>query len=194
LEDLRTVLERAAAFYIRRRMAGREGVAMDEVLALAEDIAQEATLIVLEKLHTFRGEARFVTWADAIAVGLAMNAVRKRMWRDLSLDRVPDGWQAPAERAIASEGWANPDMEIQRRAMWDVITEVARTELTDRQREVLNLLVVAGVDSDEVAERLGMSAGALYKMTHDARRKLKAGLLKRGFTTSEILSAFASEG
>ena len=194
LTDLRAALERAAMFYLRRRTAGREGVATDEVRALSEDVAQEAILLILEKLHTFRGEAKFVTWADAFAVGLAMNAVRKRVWRDLSLDRVPDGWQTPAEKAIATEGWANPEMETQRRAIWTVVAEVVRTELTARQRDVLNLVVIAGVDSDEVAERLGMSAGALYKMTHDARRKLKVGLLKRGFTTSEILGAFAKEG
>jgi hypothetical protein len=29
-------------------------------------------------------------------------------------------------------------------------------------------------------------------MTHDARRKLKAGLLKRGYSTDEILDAFAA--
>ena len=67
-------------------------------------------------------------------------------------------------------------------------------DLTDRQRQVLNLVVIGGVDADEVAERLGISAGALYKLTHDARRKLKAGLLARGFSTAEILRAFSAQG
>jgi hypothetical protein len=38
-----------------------------------------------------------------------------------------------------------------------------------------------------------MTPSALYKMTHDARRKLKAGLVKRGFTLEEILHAFEAE-
>ncbi len=54
-------------------------------------------------------------------------------------------------------------------------------------------MVINGVDADEVAERLGVSAGALYKLTHDARRKLKGGLLARGFTTAEILQAFSAQ-
>jgi DNA-directed RNA polymerase specialized sigma24 family protein len=74
-----------------------------------------------------------------------------------------------------------------------VIKEVVNRDLTDRQRQVLNLVVINGVDADEVAERLGVSAGALYKLTHDARRKLRAGLPTRGFTISEILQAFSAQ-
>ena len=74
-----------------------------------------------------------------------------------------------------------------------VIREVVQTELTERQRLVLNLVVINGVSTEEVETLLKTTPSALYKLTHDARRKLKAGLLKRGFTTSEILSAFAVE-
>ena len=74
-----------------------------------------------------------------------------------------------------------------------MIKEVVQRDLTDRQRQVLNLVVINGVDADEVAERLGVTAGALYKLTHDARRKLKRGLLARGFSTAEILEAFAAQ-
>ena len=81
-----------------------------------------------------------------------------------------------------------------RAAMWSVIKDVVQHDLTDRQRHVLNLVVINGVDADEVAERLGVSAGARYKLTHDARRKLKAGLLARGYSTVEILEAFAAQG
>jgi hypothetical protein len=41
--------------------------------------------------------------------------------------------------------------------------------------------------------RTTISAGTLYKLTHDARRKLKAGLLARGFLVAEILDAFSAE-
>jgi RNA polymerase sigma-70 factor (ECF subfamily) len=193
LADLRIALEQAALFYIRRRLSGAEGVAQDEMGALAEDCSQEASLLVVEKLGSFRGEARFLTWAGAIAVGFAMTALRRKLWRDLSFDRMPNGWQEPAGSAVSTYGWANPEMAAQRQAIWQVIAQVVQTDLTVRQREVLNLVVINGVDSEEVAERFGMSPGALYKMTHDARRKLKAGLLRRGFSTGEILGAFGTE-
>ncbi|HLG11049.1 MAG TPA: sigma-70 family RNA polymerase sigma factor [Dehalococcoidia bacterium] len=194
IEDLRRALERAALFYIRRRAPGLKGAATDELESLAQDAAQEATLQVLDKLDSFRGESRFLTWASAIAVGRAMTALRRRLWQDVSLDRMPNGWQEPANIAISANGWEHPDLAAERQEMWDVIRDVVARELTQRQRDVLNQLVLNGANAEEVAERLGTSPGALYKMTHDARRKLKAGLLKRGFSTDEILDAFAAAG
>lgn len=194
IEDLRRALERAALFYIRRRAPGLKGAATDELESLAQDAAQEATLQVLDKLDSFRGESRFLTWASAIAVGRAMTALRRRLWQDVSLDRMPNGWQEPADIAISANGWEHPDLAAERQEMWDVIRDVVARELTQRQRDVLNQLVLNGANAEEVAERLGTSPGALYKMTHDARRKLKAGLLKRGFSTDEILDAFAAAG
>ena len=194
IEDLRRALERAALFYIRRRAPGLKGAATDELESLAQDAAQEATLQVLDKLDSFRGESRFLTWASAIAVGRAMTALRRRLWQDVSLDRMPNGWQEPADIAISANGWEHPDLAVERQEMWDVIRDVVARELTQRQRDVLNQLVLNGANAEEVAERLGTSPGALYKMTHDARRKLKAGLLKRGFSTDEILDAFAAAG
>jgi RNA polymerase sigma-70 factor (ECF subfamily) len=194
IEDLRRAMERAALFYVRRRSPGLKGVTVDEQESLAQDAAQEATLQALAKLDSFRGESRFLTWASAIAVGRAMTALRRRFWLDVSLERVPDGWDEPAEVALSTNGWDHPDMAAQRREIWEVIREVIEKELTRRQREVLNQVVLNGASAEDVAEQLGTTPGALYKMTHDARRKLKAGLEKRGFSTGEILDAFASAG
>jgi RNA polymerase sigma-70 factor (ECF subfamily) len=194
LAELRAHLERSALFTIRRRLSTAHGVASDEIDSLAEDSAQEGLLLVLENLGSFRGEARFLTWAAAIAVGVAIGALRRRLWRDLSLEHMPDGWQEPASSAATSGGWEHPDLAAQRTEIWSVIREVVQRDLTDRQRQVLNLVVINGVDSDEVAERMGVSPGALYKLTHDARRKLKAGLVARGFSTHEILQAFSARG
>jgi RNA polymerase sigma-70 factor (ECF subfamily) len=38
-------------------------------------------------------------------------------------------------------------------------------------------LAIHGVATDDLANRLDMTSGALYKTLHDARRKLKAGLV-----------------
>jgi RNA polymerase sigma-70 factor, ECF subfamily len=44
--------------------------------------------------------------------------------------------------------------------------------LTDRQREAL-LAKLAGVPLMEVARRLSTTQGAIYKLLHDARRRIK---------------------
>lgn len=193
LQDLQSVLERTAWFYVRRRLSGQEGIADDEIQALAEDSAQDASLLVLKKLDTFRGEAKFQTWACSFVLRVAMTALRRRLWRDISLDRPPEVWQEPASSNLPSSGWADPQLATQRHAIWDVVRDIVETDLTDRQREVLNLVVIQGVPTEIVEDRLGTSASALYKTTHDARRKLKAGLQKRGFSLEEILSAFEAE-
>src|SRR5438093_13565009 len=83
LTELRAHLERSALFTIRRRLTTAHGVANDEIESLAEDSAQEALMLALQNVGSFRGEARFVTWAAAIAVGVAMAALRRRLWRAL---------------------------------------------------------------------------------------------------------------
>jgi RNA polymerase sigma-70 factor (ECF subfamily) len=167
---------------------------MDELQSLAQEAAQEASLHVLDKLDTFRGDSRFLTWCGAIAVGWSMANLRRRLWQDLSLDQVADGWREPPRAAIAADGWVDPQLAAERLEIWAAIKDVVSSDLTERQQQVLNLVLIHGVNAEEVAERLGTSPGALYKLTHDARRKLKAGLLKRGFSTEEILNAFAAKG
>lgn len=40
-----------------------------------EDFAQEATVLVLDRIESFRGDSRFVTWANSIAVRVALTAL-----------------------------------------------------------------------------------------------------------------------
>src|SRR4029078_13119167 len=52
--------------------------------------------------------------------------------------------------------------------------EGTRTALPPRQRQVLVASVLEGVPIDVLAERLGSNRNALYKLLHDARRRLRA--------------------
>jgi RNA polymerase sigma-70 factor (ECF subfamily) len=58
--------------------------------------------------------------------------------------------------------------------------EIERS-LSPRQREVLVAVTLNGVPIDVLAQRLETTRGALYKMLHDARRKLRDSLSARGF-------------
>jgi RNA polymerase sigma-70 factor (ECF subfamily) len=58
--------------------------------------------------------------------------------------------------------------------------------LTDHQREVLVALALNGVPLDVLAERLNTNRGALYKTLHDARRKLRTELARRGLALDSI--------
>jgi RNA polymerase sigma-70 factor (ECF subfamily) len=194
LEDLHRLLERTATFYVRRRLSGREGVAADAIQALVEDSSQEASVLILQRLNTFRGEAKFQTWASSFVIRIAMTALRRRLWQDVSLDRPLDPEGDALHATLPASGWADPQLAAQRGAIWDVVRNIMETDLTDRQRYVLNILVIQGMPTEVAEEHLNMTASALYKMTHDARKKLKAGLQSRGFTTEEVLEAFSAAG
>ena len=71
-----------------------------------------------------------------------------------------------------------------------MIRDVIEHELTEKQRRVL-IMVFNEVPMDEVVRHLGTNRNAIYKMLHDARRKLKIGLQARGFDVAEMLILFS---
>jgi RNA polymerase sigma-70 factor (ECF subfamily) len=68
--------------------------------------------------------------------------------------------------------------------------EVIRNGLTTKQREAL-LAAMHGMPLDEIARQLGINRNALYKLTHDARKRLRQGLEAAGFTAEDIGTAFS---
>jgi RNA polymerase sigma-70 factor (ECF subfamily) len=53
-------------------------------------------------------------------------------------------------------------------------------------------VVLEDVPLDEVVRRWGSSRNAVYKLVHDARRKLRAHLAARGFDVEEIFELYAA--
>ena len=194
IADLTELLRRSAFFYLRRHSHELKDLAPEEIEALAEDAAQEALMAVLLKLDTFRGEAAFTTWASKFGVGMALSTLRKRQWRDVSLDRLPDAWEQPGSVPVSKDGWQQPELAAERQEIWLAIRDVVENDLTEKQRQVFSYVLVHGVNAMVVAQRMGMTSGAVYKLTHDARRKLLVALEKRGLSKAEIISAFAAPG
>jgi RNA polymerase sigma-70 factor, ECF subfamily len=62
--------------------------------------------------------------------------------------------------------------------------------LTDRQREAVVAVLLEGMPISEVASRMGTNQNALYKLLHDARRKLKRQMEASGLSAKEVLAAF----
>src|SRR3712207_9147757 len=53
--------------------------------ANVEDFAQEARIRITGNLDSFRGESRFTTWAQKIPMNVALTELKRRRWRDGSL-------------------------------------------------------------------------------------------------------------
>src|SRR5262249_38272344 len=81
--DLREVLLRG----LRRALSHRAGAGDD----LLEDVAQDALVRILDRLPQFEGRSRFTTWAMSVAIRVAMSELRRRRWKDVSLDEAIAG-------------------------------------------------------------------------------------------------------
>ena len=179
LADLRADLLRG----LRGALAGRARV--DD--AFLEDAVQEALLKVLDRQDTFAGRGRFLSWALAIAVRVALTMTRQRRWQGVSLDRFKEGSSSPAiDVADRSPG---PERAAQRSELLAALDRVIREKLTDKQWLALTA-ELNGMPQDEIARQLGSNRNAVYKLTHDARRNLRAGLESAGFGADSLFEAW----
>jgi len=74
--------------------------------------------------------------------------------------------------------------------MVDKMYEVIGSELTEKQRTVL-LAELGGMPQAEIGRRLGSNRNAIYKLTHDARKRLKRGLEGAGYGAQDIQTTFS---
>jgi hypothetical protein len=71
---------------------------------------------------------------------------------------------------------------------------VYRLSNVPRGRTVIRLAATGfgkGMPQDEIARYLGSNRNALYKLTHDARKRLRQGLEAAGFTAEDVGTAFS---
>jgi RNA polymerase sigma-70 factor, ECF subfamily len=151
------------------------------------DFAQEALIRITDNLDSFRGESRFTTWAQKIAMNVAFTELKRSRWRDVSLQELF------ARREAADRGPADTQLSPEQLAFQNtVVGELRRMveELTDRQREAVVAVLLEGMPISEVARRMGTNPNALYKLLHDARRKLKRQMEAAGLSPQEVLAAF----
>jgi RNA polymerase sigma-70 factor (ECF subfamily) len=189
LTDLRTYLLRAALFTLQRTRHYVGHLGSSALAQLAEDCAQESMTAILQRLDTFRGESHFTTWAYTFAVNTALMAARRERWGSVPLDHILDGTETPTLTA-GDHGPIDPEKHaLQAEAL--VAIREGIDQLTVKQRQLLRAVVFEQVPLDEVVRRWGSNRNALYKLLHDARRKLKSCLLARGYDVEEILDLFA---
>jgi RNA polymerase sigma-70 factor (ECF subfamily) len=168
--DLHALLLRGAHFELRRRRAGLPEVSHRELDDLAAQAAADALVAILAKLHTFRGESRFTTWAYKFVLLEAGVKLRRRAWQDREVTLDAQAWPAFPD--------TGPDAQqrVEDAERLAAIQRAVATDLTPHQRNIFVALALNEIPIDVLAERLGTTRGALYKTLHDARRKLRATL------------------
>ncbi len=183
LADLRVVLVRGLKVALRGRV--RQG--LEEA---AEDFAQEALIKILAGLDTFRGESRFTTWAQKIAVLTASTELRRRRWRDVSLQEVLDRHGANrGESYRLADEQPTPERLTMRSTMLTTVRRFVDEELTERQQEAIVAVMFEGMPLEEAARRMGTNRNALYKLMHDARKRLKKRMEAEGLSAQDVLGS-----
>ena len=177
LAELRVVLVRG----LRVALGGQA----NRVESSVDDFAQEALIKILGNLDSFRGECRFTTWAQKICVRTAFAEMRRSRWRDVSLEEVIS---RPQE-----SGAVDPQTDPERAATQTMIMAEFRRfideELTDRQRTAL-LAALGGMPLEAVADRMNTNRNALYKLLHDARKRLRRRMSAEMLSPQDVLGAF----
>ena len=126
--------------------------------ALADDVIQEASIRIWQKMPDFRGDAKFSTWTYRIIVNESLNQLRKQR-KFTQLDGVH------AERLTSSAMFHGDEiLEELYRAM---------ATLPDKQRITFQMRYFEDLPFKEIAARLNQSEGGLKANYHHAVKKIK---------------------
>jgi RNA polymerase sigma-70 factor (ECF subfamily) len=179
LERLRELLLAAAHREAHRRRDLYPEIRGAELDDLCRQAAHDALVAVTRKLDGFRGASRFTTWAYGFVVFEVSVKLRRHAWHGRSIPTAED--DAVWDR-LAGESTAQGRLESREllRALRRAVTE----ELTPKQRDVFVAVALNDVQIDVIAGDLRSTRGAVYKVLHDARRKLRSRLEREGHLES----------
>jgi RNA polymerase sigma-70 factor (ECF subfamily) len=125
----------------------------------ADDVAQDVCCILVEKLATFRGEAKFSTWL----CGIVFNACR-------DLQRRRRSFRGLTDRLAVIAGLARgPDGRDLHDAIW-VRSAIAR--LKPAYRDAVVLVAGQQLSHAEAAAILGVAEATISWRMHEVRRML----------------------
>lgn len=141
----------------------------------ARSIMQETFLQAYERLSSFRGESKFTTWLYSIGINLARARFRKVKRYELMSEEDMDQLQPSFSRGRYSQSidaW-QPD-ELAARSETVGLVRRAIERLPEQYRVVVELRDIQEFSTDETADMLAMTPGAVRVRLHRARQALRA--------------------
>ena len=156
----------------------------------AEEVVQETWIALLKGLDGFQGRSSLRTWLFTVLVNIAKTrGVRERRETDVQVLAFTGGTVDPARFREAGQEWAGhwkehrapepfPDTP-EGSVLGDELIAVTRRELDKlpaRQREVVTMRDVLGMESAEVNALLGISAANQRVLLHRGRAAVRQAL------------------
>lgn len=142
---------------------------------LAEDLAQETFIKVLNAIESYRPEYKFSSWIFKIANNASIDHLRRRGLNTLSLDGSPHAESADAIEATTlqiSDGAENQLDEVASRELGSQIEE-AISQLRPEYRSCIIMRHIDGRPYEEIAEMLDLPLGTVKTYIHRARNELR---------------------
>jgi RNA polymerase sigma-70 factor, ECF subfamily len=132
----------------------------------AEDLTQDAFLLVLQKLHTFRGESAFSTWLHRVVINTVLMYLRKKK------PGVQDEPEKREEPALETE---IPCTDRNLAGLLDRVNlKRAVVCLSPPHRAVFVLHDVQGFNHSEIAGMMDLPVGTSKSYLHRARKRLRS--------------------
>ncbi len=143
----------------------------------AEDVLQEAFMKSFQHLHNFREGSRFYTWLVRIAVNEGLMKLRKRRTgRLVQMEESTDDEGHTVPREFVDWG-PNPE-ELYGRSELEGILQKAVDSLSPNFRTVFLLRDMEKLSTEEAADVLEISIGAVKARLFRARLQLREDLSK----------------
>lgn len=141
---------------------------------LAEDLTQDTFLQAFRNLNRFRGDAAFSTWITRIAINIYLMHVRRQFDNVVSLDEMMDKDDFERQCILRTR-----DLRVDGAVDRVVILRIL-DKIPPRQRTVLELKEIDGLEHNEVAARIGTTVGNSKSQLHKAKIKFRKILRKGG--------------
>ncbi len=142
---------------------------------MAEDLAQETFIKVLNALDRYDPKYKFSSWIFKIAHNATLDQLRKKEPDTLSLEGSPHARtqeQAEATSFTAVATAENPEQYTQSKELGSEI-EAAIEKLRPEYRAVIVLWHIEGRPYDEIAEILDLPLGTVKTYIHRGRNELR---------------------
>ncbi len=146
---------------------------------LAEDLAQDTFIKVLQHIDRYRPEFKFSSWLFKIANNVAIDHLRRRQLDTISMDGSPHAVTSDAVQATSFDVSAHDESALERLEAKELgsAIEDAIAQLRPEYRACILLRHVEDKSYEEIAATLDLPLGTVKTYIHRARHELR-GLLE----------------
>jgi RNA polymerase sigma-70 factor (ECF subfamily) len=159
----------ATLFQLHRKRVYSVCLSMTRDVSDAEDLTQEAFLLVFRKVRTFRGDSAFSTWLYRLAVNTVLVKRRRQKFPPMLSLNAPMSSDSPSLQYEMGNRDPYLSSTIDRISLHRAIQA-----LPSGYRRIFGLHEVHGYQHREIAELLHCSINTSKSQLHHAKRKMRS--------------------